>query len=158
RERGAAALFPVAGDAVEETHHPLDHRHVPPAGRLREYAAILFRRHHPGIERRRLDPGDGRMVSGIDEVGPRLERLHPEAALAEGREQRERDRRLPDAARAPPDEERVHVQEALIYSASHTWRLICTAAWRSSACRGRRAPGAAPRSSRRRTAPCRRRG
>jgi len=107
-ERGAAPLLAVAPEAVEEPHHPLDDRDIAPACRAPEDAPVLLGRQHPRIQRARHHPAHRLVVPGIDEVGTHLEGLDSEPALAERREERERDRRLADAAGRAGDDEGLH--------------------------------------------------
>ena len=90
------------GDAVEQAHGALDDEKVGMRGVLGHQRIDQRRRHGPAVEIEAWPPGRRGMKARVDIVGPDLGRLHHDAAPAERRQQRQRQRGLaarPSAAR-----------------------------------------------------------
>ncbi len=99
-----AALLAVSVVSIEEPHHALDHGEI---GSFRSARAKLEdsrTRQQPRIEIPRDAAGRRGVERRIDEVGPRFERLHPQAAAPQGAEDSQRDRGLPGSAVSAGDD------------------------------------------------------
>ena len=82
------------GDAVEQAHGALDDEEVGMRGVLGHQRIDQRRRHGPAVEIEARPPGGRGMKARVDIVGPDLGRLHHDAAPAERRQQRQRQRGL----------------------------------------------------------------
>src|SRR5439155_559829 len=105
RDLRRRALLARAVDPVEAPHHALGHGQVRVLGLASDARLHRPVSAHPAVEVVRRAPSCERVEARIDEVGPHLERLHPEAARSQRFEQAERDRCLAHAARHPCDDD-----------------------------------------------------
>jgi hypothetical protein len=96
-------LFAVGRGAVVEPHDALDERDVGAGGSARERRQHGGAPHHPAVEVVADRAGGARVVGRIEVVGAALEGDDAQAAVAQGRRQRHRDRGLADAAGDPGD-------------------------------------------------------
>src|SRR5439155_26989475 len=106
RDLRRRARVAPAVDAVEAPHHALDHREVGATRVARDTGQHRLTSAHPAVEVVRRAPRGERVEARIDEVGPRLERLDPEAAPSQRFEEPERDRGLAHPGHHPRDHER----------------------------------------------------
>ncbi len=94
--------------AVEQPHHPFDHREVTSEG------AVPIQRHHAfRADQHRIEVASGTscrqpVVSGIDVIGPHLERRDPMPGPPQRTDQPGRDRRLPASRGRSGDHHRGH--------------------------------------------------
>ena len=107
RSADAPVLSGGGGDAVEQAHGALDDEEVGMRGVPGHQRIDQRRRHGPAVEIEARPPGRRGMKARVDIVGADLGRLHHDAAPAERRQQRQRQRGLAGArARRGDDEAR----------------------------------------------------
>jgi hypothetical protein len=85
-------------------------------GGARKNLAIDGLPQHPPIQIPRRPAAGCRVMAGIDEIWSRLERLHPTAPTFQGRQERQRHRRLADVAGGTGDDEtgKLHIRRISI--------------------------------------------